>query len=139
MKKSKRFLITWKVNCKGEYDMKIIFNIISIMIVVTVVFLASLNNQTVFDFTVWVAKGSNIVYHASLVQVILWTFVAGILAGIFWAAAFYSPIEKKLKEYQRKLEKISVQTTEESSKVAVLEEKIKVLEKALQSALEKNN
>lgn len=117
--------------------MKIIFNLISIIIVVMVVFLASLNNQTVFDFTVWVAKGSNIVYQASLVQVILWTFIAGILAGIFWASAFYSPIEKKLKEYQRKLEKTSVQTTEESSKVAVLEEKIKVLEKALQSALEK--
>lgn len=116
--------------------MKIVFNLISIIIVVTVVFLASLNNQTAFDFTLWATKGTTLIYHAALVQVILWTFIAGILAGVFWAAAFYKPVQTKLKEYQRKLEKTSVQSTEESSKVAVLEEKIKVLEKALQSALE---
>lgn len=117
--------------------MRIIFNIISIIIVVMIIFLAALNTQTVFDVTVWGVQGTKaIAYHVNLVQVILTVFVAGILTGIFWAAAFYVPVQTKLKEYQRKLEKTSVQSTEESSKVAVLEEKIKVLEKALQSALE---
>lgn len=117
--------------------MKTIFNIISIIIIIAVIFLAALNTQTAFDFTVWGTSGTKaIAYHVTLVQVILMTFVAGILTGIFWAAAFYKPVQTKLKEYQRKLEKTSVQSTEESSKVAVLEEKIKVLEKALQSALE---
>lgn len=117
--------------------MKIIFNIISIIIVIAVIFLAALNTQTAFDFTVWGIHGEKTaVYHLTLVQVILITFAAGILTGIFWAAASYRPVQTKLKEYQRKLEKTSVQSTEESSKVAVLEEKIKVLEKALQSALE---
>lgn len=119
--------------------MRIIFNIISIFIVVAVIFLASLNTQAVFNFTLWNASKTHVLTHNfSLVQIILTTFVAGIIAGIFWAASFYLPTQKKLKEYQRKLEKTSVQSTEESSKVAVLEEKIKVLEKALQSALENN-
>lgn len=60
----------------------------------------------------------------------------GFIIGVIFMAFFYARSNKKLKEYQRKLEKTSVQSTEESSKVAVLEEKIKVLEKALQSALE---
>ena len=117
--------------------MRITFNIVSILVMVTVIFLASLNTQTMIDFTVFGAtkNASATIYHANLVQVILMAFIAGILAGIFWAAAFYSPIQAKLKEYQRKLEKTSVQSSEDTSKVSVLEEKIKVLEKALQSAL----
>lgn len=98
--------------------MKIIFNILSMIIVITVVCIASLNIN-------------------GLSVLILWAFAAGILLGTFWAAAFYSQIQTKLKEYQRKLEKTSVQTDEESSKIAVLEQKIQVLEKSLQSALEK--
>lgn len=116
--------------------MKIIFNLISIAMVVVVIFLASLNTHTVFDLTVWITKGSSIIYHVALAKVLLTFFVAGILTGTFWAAAFYSPVQKKLKEYQRKLEKTSVQSDEESSKVAVLEAKIATLEKALQSAIE---
>ena len=117
--------------------MRLIFNIVSIVIMVSVIFLASLNTQTMVDFTVFGATktASATIYHANLVQVILMAFIAGVFAGIFWAVAFYSPIQKKLKEYQRKLEKTSVQSDEETSKVSVLEEKIKVLEKALQSAL----
>lgn len=116
--------------------MKIIFNLISILMVVAVIFLASLNTQTFFDFTVWIAKGTSIIYHVALAKIILTFFVTGILTGVFWAAAFYAPIQNKLKEYQRKLEKTSVQTDEESSKVEVLEAKIQTLEAALKSALE---
>lgn len=116
--------------------MKLIFNLISIAIIVLVVFIASLNMHTLFNFKLWILKGTVVMYNVDLANVILTFFVIGILAGIFWAATFYSPVQNKLKEYQRKLEKTSVQTDEESSKVAVLEEKIKTLEKALQSALE---
>lgn len=115
--------------------MRIIFNLVSIVIMLVVIFIASLNTQS-FAFTAWVANGGKVVYNVSLATIILTFFIAGTLAGIFWAATFYSPVQNKLKEYQRKLEKTSVQTDEESSKVAVLEEKIKTLEKALQSALE---
>lgn len=105
-----------------------------------VLFIASLNTQTTFNLTAWSLKDSQtMTYHMSTVEIILIAFVAGLLVGIFWAASFYVQIQKKLKEYQRKLEKTSVQSTEDSSKVSVLESKIEVLEKALQSALDKNN
>lgn len=120
--------------------MKILFNIISIVIMISVISLTALNTQTAVDFVLW---GSNkvhmVMYHASLANTMLIFFVAGILSGIFWAASFYSSNQVKLKEYQRKLEKTSVQSSEDSSKVEVLEAKIKTLEKALQSALEQNN
>lgn len=115
--------------------MKIIFNLVSILIMLVVIFIASLNTQS-FAFTAWVANSGKIIYQTSLTTILLTFFVAGTLAGVLWAASFYSPVQNKLKEYQRKLEKTSVATDEESSKVAVLEEKIKTLEAALQSALE---
>jgi MFS superfamily sulfate permease-like transporter len=115
--------------------MRIIFNLISILMVVAVIFIASLNTHTLFNFKIWVLKGTVVMFNVDLANVILAFFVIGILAGVLWASSFYSPVQNKLKEYQRKLEKTSVTTDEESSKVAVLEEKIKTLEAALQSAL----
>lgn len=118
--------------------MRIIFNLISIFIIVSVIFLASLNSKLMLDFVIWFNSGAKgFSHHMSLSALIFVIFVAGILAGIFWSSAFYLAGNKKLKEYQRKLEKTSVQSDEESSKIAVLEEKIKVLEKALESALGK--
>lgn len=119
--------------------MKIVFNLISILIIVMVVFIASLNTHTLFNFKLWVLKGTIVMYNVDLANVILAFFVIGVIAGILWAASFYSPVQNKLKEYQRKLEKTSIQGDEESSKVAVLEEKIKTLEAALESALNKED
>lgn len=120
--------------------MRVVFNLISIAIVIVVIFLAALNMQTISNFTVWInAKGGHsIVFPVTMIHLILLIFVAGCLAGTCWAATFYSPVQRKLKEYQRKLEKTSVQTDEESSKVEVLEAKIQTLEKALQDALNKD-
>lgn len=70
---------------------------------------------------------------------LLITFLVGFLVGILAMLFFQKRTEKRLKEYQRKLEKTSINSTEESSKVAVLEAKIATLEKALQSALENKN
>lgn len=67
---------------------------------------------------------------------LLAAFFAGFVIGIFFIAIFYLRSQKTLKEYKRKLEKTSINSTEESSKVAVLEAKIATLEKALQSALD---
>lgn len=70
---------------------------------------------------------------------LLITFFAGFFVGILVMLFFQKRTEKRLKEYQRKLEKTSINSTEESSKVSVLEAKIATLEKALQSALENKN
>lgn len=119
--------------------MKIIFNIISIFMVTAVIFLAYLNINTNLSFIIWksLSTSSLLVYHSKFFFVILIVFLLGIITGACWAGTFYSQTHKKLKEYQRKLEKTSVQTDEESSKVSVLEEKIKTLEKALQAALDR--
>ena len=119
--------------------MKIIFNIISVIMVSIVIFLGYLNMNTKLGFIVW--KGINnsnfLVFHSHFFLVILIVFVCGIVVGTCWAATHYFPMQKRLKVYQRQLEKTSVKTTEESSKVAVLEAKIQTLEKALHNALNK--
>lgn len=119
--------------------MRIFFNIVSIFIMIVVIFFASLNTQLMLDFIVWSSNGEKaLTSHISLFALMLFILIAGIFAGILWASSFYLANRVKLKEYQRKLEKTSVQSDEESSKVAVLEEKIKVLEKALETALDKS-
>jgi len=119
--------------------MRIIFNFISILIIVAIISLAFLNNQIVFDLILLASNASFVVYHhVDLMFILLIAFIAGLNVGIFWSAAYYYPIQTKFKEYQKKLEKTSLQTEEESSKVAVLEEKIKTLEKALENTLGQN-
>lgn len=77
------------------------------------------------------------VLHLDLTSLI--TGIVGFFIGLVFMWFFYAKSEKTLKEYKRKLEKTSINSTEESSKVAVLEAKIATLEKALQSAIENNN
>lgn len=63
----------------------------------------------------------------------------GFCISYFWYLPVRIELKKRLKEYQNKIEKTSINAESESSKVEVLEAKIQSLEKALQSALEKNN
>ena len=63
-------------------------------------------------------------------------FAVGFIIGFLVMGIAFLRSGKMLKEYKRKLEKTSINSTEESSKVSVLEAKIQTLEKALQSALE---
>lgn len=120
--------------------MKIFFNLVSIFILITVLLFVSINSETSFNFAVWSAGGQTTWLHnVSMLQIMMFTFLAGVISGIFWVSTFNFVPHKKLKEYKQKLDKTLVQSEEESSKVAVLEEKIKVLEKALESALNKDS
>lgn len=65
------------------------------------------------------------------------TFVAGFILGILLMTIFIIVKNKKINVYQRKLEKESISSDENSAKVKVLEAKIQVLEKALENALNK--
>ena len=58
------------------------------------------------------------------------------LALFFWPALMQN--KEKEGAYERRLEKTSVSNEESSAKVKVLENKIQVLEKALEDALKKN-
>lgn len=114
--------------------MKIFLKIISLLIIIALALIASLNLHHSIDFSVW----SNKAYSVDVAYIILTVLIAGITAGFTWVLSYHIAVNEKLKEYQRKLEKTSVSADSDSSKVAVLEAKIEVLEKALKSALEKN-
>ena len=62
-------------------------------------------------------------------------FLCGVLFGALIVGVKLSLKNNKLNSYKRELEKESINNTENSSKVKVLEAKILVLEKALENAL----
>lgn len=63
-------------------------------------------------------------------------FGIGVLAGGFIGLSFASAQKEKIKTYKRQLEKVSVISDADSSKVEVLEAKIRTLEAALKQSLE---
>lgn len=65
-------------------------------------------------------------------------FILDEIAALFFFLPLMRTINEKNTAYKRQLEKTSVSSTESSSRVEVLEAKIKVLEKALEDALKKN-
>ncbi|MBO6271437.1 hypothetical protein J6O48_01510 [bacterium] len=67
----------------------------------------------------------------------VYTFVAGMAFVAFVYEFLTSATSKSLNAYKRELEKESIDKTESSSKIKVLESKIEVLEKALDEALKK--
>ncbi len=62
-------------------------------------------------------------------------FICGFLLGIFLMNIMLNIKNDKLSSYKRELEKESIASDENSSRVKVLESKIEVLEKALENAL----
>lgn len=78
---------------------------------------------------------------ADVVQLVTQMLLGAMLAGVAIASLVYEAIlsgtSDSLKVYKRELEKESIDKTENSSRVKVLESKIEVLEKALDEALKK--
>ena len=64
-------------------------------------------------------------------------FVAGLAVDSIIIIIMGIDKNKKISAYQRQLEKKSVSSEEDSARVKVLEQKIEVLEKALDNALNK--
>ena len=62
-------------------------------------------------------------------------FLLGQISAIFFFAPIYTSLKEKYKAYKRELEKGSISNTTAESKIQVLENKITVLEKALDDAL----
>lgn len=66
-------------------------------------------------------------------------FMCGILTGLFLMGLKLNVKNDKINSYKRELEKESISSSENSSRVKVLEQKIEVLEKALENALKNQN
>ena len=62
-------------------------------------------------------------------------FLSGVLTGIVLMGFKLKVKNSKLNSYKRELEKEAISSSENSSRVKVLESKIEVLEKALENAL----
>lgn len=73
----------------------------------------------------------------NIIQVSLLSFTIGLTCGIILTCIIWTKISKKVNAYKRELEKESIAGTEANAQVKVLEQKIEVLEKALQQALGK--
>lgn len=76
--------------------------------------------------------GLNLVIQLSM------AFASGIVVGLLLMNIFVIVKNKKINIYQRQLEKESITANENSARVRILEQKIEVLEKALENALKKD-
>lgn len=119
--------------------MKIMFTLVSALIVIAVIALAALNSQADLNLVFLGLKGQHILAHVKVVEVILFLFVAGVVTGILWASSFYVASQAKLKEYKRKLEQNAALSDADNSLLDVLESKVTTLELALKEALAKIN
>ena len=70
---------------------------------------------------------------------ITFVFIIGFILGIFIMNILIFVKNKKINLYKRQLEKESITSDENESRVKVLESKIQVLEKALENALKETN
>ena len=114
--------------------MRLVLKIISFAFIIFTAIFAYQNFTTEIQFQLY-----NKTLSVDLAYAVGLFFVFGLFSGMAWVGSYFFIAESKLKEYKRKLEKTSVNADSSDSRVAVLESKIEVLEKALQSALEKNN
>lgn len=66
-------------------------------------------------------------------------FILGIVSVAFFILPLYFSLYEKYNAYKRELERGSISNTSAEAKIGVLENKITVLEKALDDALRKKN
>ncbi len=125
--------------------MKYGFWILSLFIAVIWVYLMIVNFGNTINITLINQEVANLFNIAPVsLSMGAWLFILLIyFLGELELALFFLPalIQNKEKEgaYERRLEKTSVSNDESNAKVKVLENKIQVLEKALEDALKKNN
>ncbi len=118
---------------------------ISILSILILFVLLLMNYQDTAGVTVLSSKIAQIL-HVSPLSVtlnmavyILILFLLGQISAICFFAPLYLSLKEKYKAYKRELEKDSISNQTSASKIAVLENKITVLEKALDEALKGKN
>ncbi len=117
--------------------MRAIFNLISSLIVLYVIFFGIWNSAIDIKVELLQLGNMNIVpIHIDFIYLVGAIFLLGILAGLIWASALFLPLHSKMKEYQKRIEKAGISSEEDASKVAVLEAKIETLETALKNAID---
>ena len=124
--------------------MKYGFWLISLFIAIIWLYLMIVNFENTVTITIINQEIANLLNIAPInITIGAWLLILFIyFLGELELALFFLPalMQNKEKEgaYERRLEKTSVSNEESSAKVKVLENKIQVLEKALEDALKKN-
>ncbi len=115
--------------------------IISIISILIVCGLLLMNYQDTAGITLLSSKIAQFIHIApksvtlNMSVYTLLIFLLGQISAICFFAPLYFSLKEKYKAYKRELEKDSISNTTNESKIAVLENKITVLEKALEEAL----
>ena len=115
--------------------------IISVIAILILCFLILMNFQDTAGITLLSSKiGAilNLTPQTFTMNMSLYTllvFILGELSAIFLFAPLYMSLKEKFNAYKRELEKGSISNTSAEAKIQVLENKITVLEKALDDAL----
>lgn len=114
---------------------------ISIFAALILIFLIIMNYQETAGITLLSSNLAQILkvtpYEVTL-NMALYTlimFVLGEISAIFFFAPLYTSLKEKFNAYKRELEKGAISNTSAEAKIQVLENKITVLEKALNDAL----
>ncbi|MCQ2789210.1 MAG: hypothetical protein MJ229_02415 [bacterium] len=117
--------------------MRAIFNFISSLIVLYVIFFGIWNSAIDLKIELFHFGNMNIVpLQIDFIYLVGVIFLLGIIAGFIWASGLFLPMHKKMKEYQKRIEKAGISSEEDASRVAVLEAKIETLETALKNAID---
>ena len=117
---------------------------ISILATLILLFLLIMNYQDTAGITILsnnIAQVLKVSPHTLTLNMALYTFIIFILgeiSAIFFFAPVYTSLKEKFNAYKRELEKGSISNTSAEAKIQVLENKITVLEKALNDALNNN-
>jgi len=115
--------------------------IISILATLVLCFLILMNYQDTAGITILssriaaILKISPQTVTLNMAVYTLGIFILGEISAIFFFAPLYTSLKEKFNAYKRELEKGSISNTSAEAKIQVLENKITVLEKALDDAL----
>ena len=119
--------------------------IISIIATLILCFLIIMNYQDTAGITLISSKIGQILnitpfsINLNMALYTLIVFILGEISAIFFFAPLYTSLKEKFNAYKRELEKGSISNTSAEAKIQVLENKITVLEKALDDALKNDN
>ncbi len=128
--------------------MRRIINIAAYLLMVALIYIACVNYTDVAHLQIWGLEGAAslqkfgiptdaVFRDTRLTWIIIGTLLSGIFIGASVVAQFYFAQKEKLEAYKRELERKMITNSSSTSKIEVLESKIKTLEIALQNALKK--
>lgn len=116
---------------------------LSFMSILAAITLTLMNFRNVVSINIISDKFANLLHlspHTLMFDMAVYTvcvFFLGVVAVAFYVAPLYDSLKEKYMAYKRELEKGSISNTSAESKIQVLQNKIAVLEAALNDALNK--